>query len=137
MAASIGPGGRRSHHFHYYLHLQPHNESFVAGGLHEPESSQLNRFRLAISRDPRKFKSIVGSRTFKQYFGEVRGEKLKTAPQGYDRDHPEIELLRLKGVTAVHELTDVQVLSAGFPAHVVKVCTALKPFLDYLYSVTA
>jgi uncharacterized protein (TIGR02453 family) len=136
MSASIGPGGRKSYRFHFYLHLQPRDQSMLAGGLHEPESAQLARFRAAIDRDPRKFKSLVGSRSFKRYFGEVRGERLKTAPQGYDRDHPEIDLLRLKGATAVHSLTDAQVLAPGFPSHAVKVCTAMKPFLDYLSSVT-
>ena len=135
MAASIGPGGRKSYRFQYYFHLEPHNESMIAGGLHEPESAQINKFRAAISRDPRKFKAIVADKTFKRYFGEIRGEKLKTAPQGYDRDHPEIELLRLKEVVAVHNLSDADVLSPGFPAHVVKACAAMKPLLDYLSSV--
>ena len=56
-------------------------------------------------------------------------------PQGYDRDHPEIDLLRLKEVVAVHRLTDKDVLTPHFAVHVVKVCTAMKPFLDYLSSV--
>ena len=37
MGASIGPGGKKSYRFHYYLHIQPGNASMVAGGLHEPE----------------------------------------------------------------------------------------------------
>jgi uncharacterized protein (TIGR02453 family) len=133
--ASVGPGGRKSYRFHYYLHLQPHDQSMIAGGLHEPESAQLNGFRAAISRDARKFKALVGERSFKRYFGNVEGERLKTAPQGYDRDHPEIDLLRLKEVVAVHRLTDEDVLAPRFPAHAIRVCTAMKPFLDYLGAV--
>ncbi len=135
MAASIGPGGRKAYRFQYYLHIAPHNESMLAGGLHEPESAQINAFRAAIDRDPRKFKAIVADKTFKRYFGEIGGEKLKTAPQGYGREHPEIELLRLKEVVAVHDLSDADVLAPGLAAHVVKACTAIKPFLDYLDSV--
>ena len=134
-SASIGPGGRKSYRFHYYLHLEPHNESMIAGGLHEPESAQLNGFRTAISRDALKFKAVVSEKTFKRYFGEVEGERLKTAPQGYDRDHPEIDLLRLKGVVAIHRLMDKDVLAPHFANHAIKVCTAMKPFLDYLGSV--
>jgi len=134
-SASVGPGGRKSYRFHYYVHLQPHNESMIAGGLHEPESAQLNGFRRAISRDARKFKAVVAESSFKRYFGEVEGERLKTAPQGYDRDHPEIDLLRLKEVVAIHRLADEDVLAPRFPAHAIKVCTAMKPFLDYLSAV--
>ncbi len=109
----------------------------VAGGLHEPEPAQLNAFRAAISRDARPFKSIVAARAFRQYFGEVSGDKLKTAPQGYDRSHPEIELLRLKEVVAMHKLPDDVVVAPGLSAHVVKVCAAMKPFLEYLKGAAA
>jgi uncharacterized protein (TIGR02453 family) len=135
MGASIGPGGRKSYRFHYYLHIQPHDESMIAGGLHEPESAQINAFRAAIGRNPRKFKTVVADKSFKRYFGEISGEKLKTVPHGYDRDHPEIELLRLKEVVAVHHLSDADVLSAAFVRHVAKACTAMKPLLDYLNSI--
>jgi uncharacterized protein (TIGR02453 family) len=135
MGASIGPGGRKSYRFQYYLHLEPHNASMIAGGLHEPESAQINKFRAAISRNPRKFKAIVADKSFKRSFGEVGGERLKTVPQGYDRGHPEIELLRLKEVVAVHQLSDKDVLAPDFAKHVIKACTAMKPLLDYLGSV--
>lgn len=135
MAASIGPGGKKAYRFQYYLHIAPHGESIVAGGLHEPESAQINAFRSVIARDARKFKSIVAEKSFQHYFGGIEGEKLKTVPQGYNREHPEIELLRLKEVVAVHRLSDEAVLSPGLAAHVVKVCAAMKPFLDYLSSI--
>ena len=135
LGASIGPGGKKSYRFHYYLHLEPGNASMVAGGLHEPESAQINRFRAAISRNPRKFKAIVAHASFKRYFGEIGGDKLKTVPQGYDRAHPEIELLRMKEVVAVHHLSDADILAPGIAKHVVKACTAMKPLLDYFGSV--
>ncbi len=137
MSASVGPGGRKAYRFQYYLHLEPHDHSMVAGGLHEPESAQINAFRSAIARDASKFKRVVGAKAFKEYFGDVGGEKLKTAPQGYDRDHPEIELLRLKEVVAVHTFADRAVASPDFVAQVVQGCKTMKPFLDYLSSVMA
>ncbi|HET6846797.1 MAG TPA: DUF2461 domain-containing protein [Anaerolineales bacterium] len=132
MSASLGPGGRKSYGFQYYIHLEPGGRSMVAGGLHEPEPAQLNAFRANISRDARDFKAKVGAKAFRQYFGDVSGERLKTAPQGYDRAHAEIELLRLKEVVAVHKLADDVVVAPGLGAHVVKACAAMKPFLDYL-----
>ena len=65
-------------------------------------------------------------------FGKIEGEKLKTAPKGYSRDHPEIELLKLKDVTAVHSFPDREVLAGDFPEKAVRVCRAMKPFLEYL-----
>ena len=137
MAASIGPGGKKSWRSAYYLHLEPHNASMVAGGLHSPDSAQILKFRTAIDRDARPFKAVINAKSFKQYFGTVEGEKLKTAPLGFARDHPEIELLRMKDVVAVHRLPDDMVCSPDFSAYVIKAFTAMKPFLEYLNSTVA
>jgi uncharacterized protein (TIGR02453 family) len=135
LGASIGPGGKKSSQLSYYLHLVPHNHSMIAGGLHSPETVQLTKFREAIDRNPRPFKAILNNKEFKQYFGDLEGEKLKTVPQGYARDHPEIELLRLKEVVVVHSLSDELVLSAKFRSHVIDAFTVMKPFLEFLNSV--
>jgi uncharacterized protein (TIGR02453 family) len=135
MAASIGPGGKKSSRLSYYLHLAPYDESMIAGGLHSPETAQLTKFRDSIARTPRPLKAIINNKDFNHYFGTLEGEKLKTVPQGYARDHPEIELLRMKEVIVVHHLTDEMVLSAKFRSHVIDTFTVMKPFLDYLNSV--
>jgi len=135
MGASIGPGGKKSSRLKYFLHIQPHDASLIAGGMYEPDSAQINKFRTAIDRGARRFKTIVSNPEFQRYFGTVEGEKLKTAPQGFGRDHPEIELLRLKEVVAIQHLSDKEVLSPKFSGHVIQAFTAMKPFLDYLNSV--
>jgi uncharacterized protein (TIGR02453 family) len=135
MSASIGPGGKKSMRLTYYLHLEPPDASMIAGGLHDPDSSQITKFRDAIDRDARPFKKIVNKESFRQLFKAVEGEKLKTVPRGYVRDHPDIELLRMKEVVAIQRLTDSQVLSPKFSAYVIDAFTAMKPFLDYLNSV--
>jgi len=135
MAPSIGPGGKKSTRLIYYLHIEPPDASIIAGGLHTPDSSQITRFRESIDRNPIPFKEVINNKAFKQTFGDIQGEKLKTAPKGCERDHPEIELLRMKEVVAIEHLTDAQVLSSKFGDHVIESFTAMKPFLDYLDSV--
>jgi uncharacterized protein (TIGR02453 family) len=137
MAAAIRPGGKRSGRLAYYLHLEPHDASVIAGGLYDPEPAQLARFREAIDRDPKPFRKVVNNKAFVQAFGAVKGESLKTVPKGYDRDHPRIDLLRMKEVFAIRHLTDAEVLSPKFSAVVIQSFTALKPFLDYLNSILA
>jgi uncharacterized protein (TIGR02453 family) len=132
MSATIAPGGKKSTSLGYHLHIQPHGESIIAGGLYMPTSDQLAKFREAIDRDAAPLKTILNDKEFKNYFGALEGEKVKTAPQGYGRDHPEIELLRFKQVVVVHHLSDEMVLSPEFGAHVIKTFKAMKPFLDYL-----
>ena len=49
-SAIIGPGGKKSLMQSYYVHIQPHDQSIIAGGLHMPTPGQLDRFRQAIDR---------------------------------------------------------------------------------------
>ncbi len=136
LAAVIAPGGWRSTYLGYYLSIAPQGQSMVAGGLYLPTPEQLNRFRQVIADNAHAFKKIIGAQDFLQAFGSVEGERLKTVPKGYDRTHPEIALLQLKQITAVHHFSDQEVLAPDFPAQVALLCRAMKPFLTYLGSIT-
>jgi uncharacterized protein (TIGR02453 family) len=131
-SAIIAPGGKKSPEQGYYVSLQPHGQSLVAGGLYMPSPEQLDRFRQSIDRHATTFKRVIGNPAFVEQFGKIEGERLKTAPKGYDRAHPEIELLRLKQVTALHHFSDQQVLAGDFSEKAVIVCKVMKPFLIYL-----
>jgi len=68
-------------------------------GMWEMAPDQLDRYRQAVSED-RSGKALAGivtkARTAEL---EVTGhDVLKTAPKGYPKDHPRIELLRYKGL---------------------------------------
>ncbi len=137
MAAAIAAGGKKSPHMPYYLHLAPHNESFLAGGLYMPTGAQLAKFRETIDHNAKPFKALINHKTFKHWFGELSSEKLKTAPQGYARDHPEIELLRLKQVIATHPLSDEALLGNALASQIIEIFRGLKPLLDYLNDTVA
>jgi uncharacterized protein (TIGR02453 family) len=93
MWATIAPGGKKATRMGYHFAIQPHGRSLIASGMWEPSTEQLSRFRHAIDQDAAEFKKITNAKAFIDFFGGIEGEKLKTAPQGYDRTHPEIELL--------------------------------------------
>ena len=135
MSAYIAPGGRKAMAVGYYIQISPGGESIIAGGLHEPDPKRLAKFRQVIERDPRPFKKIIGAKAFREYFGEVEGEKLATAPRGYSKDHPEIELLRMKQITAYHRIPDRQLLAPDLVKETVKGLKLMKPFLVYLDSI--
>ncbi len=135
MGAHIVRGGRKSERLGYYVHIAPGDQSLLAGGLHMPTTGQRASFRSAIAQDARPFKKIIQARDFRRYFGGLEGERLRTAPQGYARDHPEIQLLQLKQVTVSHHLTDRELLVPDIIPQSARVFRAMKPFLDYLNGV--
>lgn len=115
----------------YYIHLTPGN-SFLAGGAYMPPAPWLSAIRYSIDKNGDELKKIIGSATFKKYFGAMEGDKLKTRPKDYQEDHPQIELLRHKSFLAVHKLTNKDITSHDFPVHAARVFKALKPFDDFL-----
>ena len=115
----------------YYIQIQPGN-SFLAGGAYLPPNPWIGNIRQEIDYNTKEFKKIINSASFKKYFGEMEGEQLKTAPKGYPKDHPEIELLRYKSFLASNKCDDKLVTSSDFLNHSASVFKAMKPFDDFL-----
>ncbi|HEY3289082.1 MAG TPA: DUF2461 domain-containing protein [Anaerolineae bacterium] len=134
MSASIGPGGRKSTRASYYLHVSP-GHSMIAGGAHMPSKEQLASIRENLAAGAPGFHKLIAASDFRKYFGQVSGEKLKLAPKGYPKDHPQIEWLKYTSLTAAHNLSDDDLLARNAAANVVKACKALKPFLDWVSEV--
>lgn len=137
LGALVAPGGWRATAQGYYISLQPHGQSMVAGGLYNPTPQQLDRFRQAIDQDAAAFRQIAQAPDFVEVFGAVEGVRLKTAPKGYDRDHPAIDLLQLKQILVMRRFSDEDVLAPDFANRVMATCWAMRPFLKYLDTVLA
>ncbi|WP_439882056.1 DUF2461 domain-containing protein [Pontibacter sp. MBLB2868] len=130
--AYLAEGGRKSILPGYYLHLAGNGKSFLAGGLWMPPSDYLKAVRQEIDYNLDALKSIVEAPSFKNKFGDLQGEKLKTTPKGYDKENPAIEYLRFKSWNAVMPLSDNTVLSKDFMKVVLDGFKAVKPLNDFL-----
>ena len=76
----------------------------VGSGMWEMEADQLERYRSAVNDDRtgEELTEIVSGARAKGL--DVNGhDVLKTAPKGYPKDHPRVELLRFKGLIAWRE----------------------------------
>lgn len=118
----------------YYLHIQP-GGSFVGGGFWEPNPADLKRIRDEIAYDDKPLRKILASKGFVSTFGKLGGDELKTAPSGYDRNSPAIDLIRKKQFLLGKNFTDKQVTDPGFVKEVVKTFEAMRPFFDYMSEV--
>jgi uncharacterized protein (TIGR02453 family) len=83
----------------YYVQISSEG-LFVGCGMYVMASDQLERWRAALD-DPRRGGAIARAVESLRSDGFEIGamESLKTAPRGYPKDHPRIELLRMKGLT--------------------------------------
>ncbi len=119
----------------YYFHLQPGNNSFMAGGFWQPEAGDLKRIREEIAAYADPLRKIINSKSFKEHFGELGGQQLKSNPRGYAKDHPNIDLLRYKSFVVSKNFTDQEVQTPGFANEILKYFKATRPFFNYMSDV--
>jgi uncharacterized protein (TIGR02453 family) len=117
-----------------YLHIED-NASFVGGGFWEPNAADLFRIRKEIAIDASELRAIIAEETFQKYFKILQGDELKTAPKGFDKTHPAIDLLRKKQFLLTRSFTNEQVLSPKFQTEVLDTFKAMRPFFDYMSDV--
>lgn len=129
--ASLGMG-KRSQKGGYYLHLEP-GKSFIAGGIYMPESSVLKTLRKEISVYGQDFIKILNDKEFKKYFPELdQDDKLKKVPQGFKKEDPMAEYLKLKSFIVIYHLKDDEIADKNASENLSKIFKAMKPLNDFL-----
>lgn len=84
----------------YYVQISA-DGLFIGAGYYAMAKDQLQRFRASIDADATgsELAGLVDDAVARKYTISAIDE-LKTAPRGYPKDHPRIELLRRKGLIA-------------------------------------
>lgn len=132
--AFVARGGKKSIYAGYYFHLAPGN-SFVGGGLWQPESVNLKKVRQEIDYNWDEFQSILKNKNFKKVFGDVyKGEdlSLKRMPKGYEEDNPAIEYLKLQSIIAETKIADEELTKSTLHKKTVAAFEALQPLLNFI-----
>ena len=118
----------------YYLHLKP-NDIFLACGFWDPNPADLKRIRQEIDMDADEYRNIINEPNFKRIWGKLQGDAVKTAPKGYAKDHPNIDLLRHKQHIFMVRYTEEDVAAADFLDRLDTALQAVRPFVDYMSAV--
>lgn len=118
----------------YYFNIKP-GSSFLAAGFWGPEPQDMKRIRQDIDLNYKSWKKLLARKSLVNTFGKMTGEQLSSAPRGYAKDHPAIDLLRYKQFVLKYEFSDKEVCSPGFANKVNEVFKKMRPFLDYMSEV--
>lgn len=125
IAASLHAGG--------YLELSASGLA-VGSGMYMMAPDQLDRYRRAVAheRTGTALEAVIAGITRRRI--EVIGhERLKSAPRGYAKDHPRIELLRNKGLVVWKRWPVAAWLgTAAAKGRVVEVLRAARPLNEWL-----
>lgn len=133
MGAGFSPGGKMMQEPGYYVHIQPGGKSFLAGGFYQPDPARLAKIRQEIDYNFNALNKLMANGKFGSWFKQFDDfDKLKTAPRGYAKDHPHLDLLKHKSFIVSHYFTDAEVVDKGFLKKVAEGCRVLKPLNDFL-----
>ncbi|CAN9392819.1 unnamed protein product [Alternaria alternata] len=126
---------------------------YRGGGFWQPDATTLAKLRRDIDRKPHKFKAVLTDAGIREAFlGGVKDDEkkavkaftslsmnqsnaLKRNPKGYDHDHKDIELLRLRNFTMGRKLTDDEIVGVGGLERVGELVANMVPFITYLNSI--
>ncbi|KAH7013513.1 hypothetical protein EDB80DRAFT_863465 [Ilyonectria destructans] len=144
--------GRKGPYACYYVHCEP-GKAFIGGGIWGPAGDKLLALRLSIDRRPRAWHRALNDPDFKRMFlpklkpdakekaamrafaAENKQGALTVAPSGYRRDHPDIELLRLKCFTVGKKIDDDIFTSEDAQEKLAEVLRPLMGFVSFLNSI--
>lgn len=134
LGAFIVKGGKKNgdKYAGYYFHVEPGNNSMIAGGAYVPPMPWLTAIREKIDEQGDTFVKIVKNKDFRDFFGEIEGEQLKSAPKGYSRDNRYIEFLKLKSFLVSKMISDKDITGRECVDYIVNAARIMKPLNDFL-----
>ena len=118
----------------YYFHIESGN-TFIAGGFWGPSTDDLQRIRQDIDLNYDEWRKLLSQKTLVNTFGGLIGSQLTSAPRGYAKDHPAIDLLRYKQFILKHTFNDKDICSPDFVKKVNDGFKKLRPYFDYMSEV--
>lgn len=129
--AHISNGGKKGDSGAFYLHIQP-GKNFVGGGIYKPQAAILKAVRNKIYHEAELFKQIISDEKFVEKFGGLMGDKLKSAPKGFDKSFPDIDLINFKQYVVMHEFENNAVLNRSFKNDILAVFKAQSDFIKFI-----
>ena len=119
----------------YYLRIEP-GSSAMAGGFFSPDPVDLLRIRREFEMDTTEIRTIFNQKEFNKAFqGFNQENQLKTAPRDFNKEDPNIDLIKLKNYFVVHHFTDDEVMSKDFEDQLMHHFLLLRPYFDYMSEV--
>ncbi|CRK31934.1 hypothetical protein BN1708_016050 [Verticillium longisporum] len=151
--------GRKGPYACYYLHVEP-GRAFLGGGLWCPPAEQVRTLRASVDARPARWRAVLNGPVFKRMYLEGKGKgggdeeavdafckgnqenALKTKPkslmlmmvrrQGWEADHRDIELLKLRSYTVGAKIEDGLFAREDAQERLKDMVVAMEPFVTFL-----
>ena len=115
----------------YYLQVGP-GLSYLAGGFFGPNPQDLLHIRKHLSQESERVREALQTPLVAEYFGKLAGATVKSAPKGFSKEDPNIDLLKYKQFIMHHDFTDADVASPDFVSQVDRGFRLMRPYFDVM-----
>lgn len=117
----------------YYLHLDP-EDCFISCGHYMLMPDQLKKVRRGIYNDFELFQEILNEKKFKKEIGDLYRDDdvLQRVPNGFDKNHPAAEYLKLKHFYAVKQIPVEKMMSDEIVPYVKSMYKLMQPLSEFL-----
>ena len=93
------------------------------------------RIRKEFEMDDQDMRDIMSNKSFKNVWGDLIGDEVKSAPKGFYKEHKAIDLIKKKQYIFIKKFTDKEVLDTHFLNEVNHAFKAIRPYFDYMSDV--
>ena len=131
----IKKGGKKSVFAGYYIHIEPNNKSFFAGGLWHPEPETMFKIRQELFYQTNHFLKIIHNKPFKKIFIDLNKNsdiQLKKMPKGFNEGGEIDEYIKLKSWIVTTPLKDTDLINENVLKMIQDNCKTIYPFIHFL-----
>jgi uncharacterized protein (TIGR02453 family) len=119
----------------YFFRIQPGGRSTITCGSMGPNAADLRLIRMDVLYDLPTWKKLLQAKHVRANFNTLQGKQLRTAPRGFPKDHPGIDLLRHTQFLLRRPVPDKQVLAPDFLEQLVSTLRSARPWFDHMSAV--
>jgi uncharacterized protein (TIGR02453 family) len=117
-----------------YIHFEK-GKSFIASGLHSPDTQTLKSLRNQIADNYEEFLIIVNDKSFRKNFPDTfSSQKPLTRLSGFPKDHPAAEYLKQKDFSFGLKISDDVFFNNKLGSFIIEKAKSSKNYLQFLYN---
>ena len=131
VSAGFHQGGKGAYTPGYYFEIDYFGNIMIGGGQYFIEPKDMFIFRTKIDQKSDKLREIISETSFIKIYKELGGEKLKTHPKGFDKDNPNIDLLKHKSFVGFTNFNIKNKTQVQIKKQIITSFQALNPLVQY------
>lgn len=131
MGAYITKAGRKGSYAGYYFHTEPEG-SFVSGGIYMAQPAVMKEIREDMDTYSDEFLAIVNEPKFAKTFSFFADETLKRVPQGFSKESPVAEYLKLKHISPHRPMSNNEMCSDTLLEQALDMYRVMNPLIAFI-----